>query len=58
MIAARSRSSDSRAMLVTGSAPAEGKSTTSMGLAAALAQGGARVILIEADLRKPTFAGS
>ena len=48
----------SRAVLVTGSAPAEGKSTTSIGLAVALAQGGARVILIEADLRKPTFAGS
>jgi capsular exopolysaccharide synthesis family protein len=57
-IAARNRSSESRAMLVTGSAPAEGKSTTSLGLAAALAQGGARVILIEADFRKPTFAGS
>ena len=57
-IAARSRSTESRAMLVTGSAPAEGKSTTSLGLAAALAHGGARVILIEADFRKPTFAGS
>jgi capsular exopolysaccharide synthesis family protein len=57
-LAARSPSAESRAFLVTGSAPAEGKSTTAMGLAAALAQGGARVILIEADLRKPTIAAS
>jgi polysaccharide biosynthesis transport protein len=57
-IAARSRSTKSRAMLVTGSAPAEGKSTTSLALAAALAHGEARVILIEADFRRPTFAGS
>lgn len=58
IIAARGRSSTSRSILVTGSAPAEGKSTTSIGLAAALAQGGARVILIEADFRKPTFSRS
>jgi polysaccharide biosynthesis transport protein len=57
-LAARSRTSKSRAFLVTGSAPAEGKSTTAMGLAGALAQGGARVLMIEADLRKPTFAAS
>lgn len=58
ILAARARGSESRVVLVTGSAPAEGKSTTSMGLAAALAQSGARVILMEADLRKPTFAQS
>ncbi|MGA2013769.1 MAG: Wzz/FepE/Etk N-terminal domain-containing protein [Solirubrobacteraceae bacterium] len=57
-LAARAPSADSRAILVTGAAPGEGKSTTAMGLAAALAQGGARVILLEADLRKPTFASS
>jgi capsular exopolysaccharide synthesis family protein len=57
-LAARSPSGESRAILITGSAPSEGKSTTAMGLAAALAQGGGRVILIEADLRKPTFAQS
>lgn len=57
-LAARAPSSESRAFLVTGSGAGEGKSTTAMGLAAALAQGGGRVILIEADLRRPTFAAS
>lgn len=56
VVAARARPSEARVVMVTGSAPGEGKSTTSMGLAAALAHGGARVLLIEADLRKPTFA--
>lgn len=58
MLTVRTRSAESRAVLITGSGPAEGKSTTAMGLAAALADRGARVILIEADLRKPTFASS
>ena len=58
VVTARNRSAESRAVLVTGSGPAEGKSTTAMGLSAALADVGARVILIEADLRKPTLASS
>jgi receptor protein-tyrosine kinase len=45
-----------RAYLVTGSGPGEGKSTTAINLAAALAQNDATVILIEADLRRPTLA--
>jgi polysaccharide biosynthesis transport protein len=47
-----------RAVLVTGTAPREGKTTTSIGLATALAQGGASVILIEVDLRRPSIAGA
>jgi Mrp family chromosome partitioning ATPase/capsular polysaccharide biosynthesis protein len=45
----------SRAYLMTGSSPAEGKTTSAIGLAAALAHGGSRVILLEADLRRPTI---
>ena len=55
-LTARGSTTRSRAFLVTGSAPSEGKTTTAIGLAIALAHGGGRVILIEADLRRPTFA--
>lgn len=48
-----SRSADS--YLITSARPAEGKSTISVNLAVALAQGGAKVCLINADLRRPTI---
>lgn len=43
-------------MLVTSAAPGEGKSTVSINLAAAAACLGEKVILVEADFRKPVVA--
>ncbi|MBS1679506.1 MAG: formate--tetrahydrofolate ligase [Actinobacteria bacterium] len=46
---------EGRLILVTGSSPTEGKTTTAVNLAASLALLGRRVILIEADLRRPVL---
>jgi capsular exopolysaccharide synthesis family protein len=43
-------------VLITSAAPAEGKSTVAMYLALTAAAGGAHVLLLEADMRKPTLA--
>lgn len=43
-----------RSLMVTSSGPSEGKSTTSFALARGFAQIGRRVVLIDADMRKPT----
>jgi succinoglycan biosynthesis transport protein ExoP len=44
-----------RVLMVTGSSPSEGKSTTAVNLASSLALAGNKVILIEADLRRPAL---
>ena len=46
---------DSRVILITSAVPREGKSFTSSNLAAILAMSGSKVILIDADLRRPSI---
>jgi capsular exopolysaccharide synthesis family protein len=44
-----------RVITITSTHPGDGKTTTALNLAAVLAQSGARVVAIEADLRRPSF---
>ncbi|MCH1882713.1 polysaccharide biosynthesis tyrosine autokinase [Agrococcus sp. ARC_14] len=45
-----------RVLIVTSAGAGEGKSSTCVGLALTLAEVGSRVLLVEADLRRPTIA--
>ncbi|ROP65156.1 polysaccharide biosynthesis tyrosine autokinase [Curtobacterium sp. ZW137] len=45
-----------RSFVVTSAVPSEGKSTTGANLAIAMAENGARVAIIDADLRRPRLA--
>ena len=49
--------SDKKVIVFTSCTPNEGKSTVTMGLAASLAEGGKRVLFVDADLRKSVLMG-
>lgn len=51
----RQNSLTGRVILVTGPSPGDGKTTTAINLASTLAAAGKRVILIEADSRRPSI---
>ncbi|MGB6132540.1 MAG: polysaccharide biosynthesis tyrosine autokinase [Acidobacteriaceae bacterium] len=47
-------SRESKVIALTSCQPAEGKSTVSVNMAAVLAQGGKRVVLVDTDMRRPS----
>jgi len=53
-LASQFTSAGTKVVLVCSSQPLEGKTTTSVNIAMALAVGGSRVLLIDADMRRPS----
>ena len=50
-----SRPGGPKTILITSSVPAEGKSTVAFNLAVAMAQNGRKVVVVEADMRRPAM---
>lgn len=54
-LVANSNGDSTRVIAITSAQPLEGKTTTAVNMALALAIGGARVLLIDADMRRPSL---
>jgi capsular exopolysaccharide synthesis family protein len=54
-LVASSHDASTRVIAITSAQPLEGKTTTAVNMALALAIGGARVLLIDADMRRPSL---
>ena len=56
MLLAQADHDDRRVIMIASAVPAEGKTTLSLHLATSLARGGRRVVLVDADLRRPSLS--